>query len=381
MCPSIPGSAVSKRDKPIGAARTEQRLNEKASDEGYLPGIPDDMALHILACLSRSDYPILACLNNKYKSLIGSELLYKLRRQIGIVEQWIYLACIVMPWEAFDPKTRRWKRLPRIPCDECFTYADKESLAVGTELLVFGRELPGLVAWKYSLLSHEWTRNSPMNSPRCLFGSSSHKEIAVVAGGSDKEGNILNAAELYNSELGAWQVLANLNRARKLCSGFFMDNKFHVIGGMTASKESLNCGEVYDMARDEWTVIENMHPSPAPQGTEQAMRAPPLVAVVNNELYCADLATNMVKKYNRVENTWSEVKRLPLRADAANGWGVGFRGCGGRLLVIGGHGGCHGEMVVMHSWEPDSVDQNEWTVLAVRVGAGAFVYNCAVMGC
>ena len=219
-----------------------------------------------------------------------------------------------------------------------------------------------------------------MNSRRCLFGSSSHKEIGVVAGGSDKDGNILNVAELYNSELGTLKVLSNFNRGRKLCFRFFMDNKFYVIGGVTTLKESLNCGEVYDMEKDKWTIIENMHPSPV-SATESAMRSPPLVAGFNNELYCADLATNMVKKYNKADNTWNEVKRLPVRANAANGWGVGFRGCRGRLLVIGGQGGCHGEMVVLHSWEPDHEHQEEWIVLDVRVGVGAFVYNCAIMGC
>lgn len=137
------------------AERTVENRDVQASDDSFLPGLHEDTALDILAWSCRSDYPILACVNKKFKKLLGSGYLYRLRRRLGVIEHWVYLACILMPWEAFDPVRQRWMRLPRMPCDECFTYADKESLAVGTELLVFGRELSGFAIWMYSLLSHE----------------------------------------------------------------------------------------------------------------------------------------------------------------------------------------------------------------------------------
>ncbi|KAM6586462.1 hypothetical protein CsatA_009067 [Cannabis sativa] len=357
--------------------------DEKASsdDDSYLPGLPNELALQILTCLSRLDYPILACLNNKYKSLIGNEYLYKLRRQSGLTEQWIYISCSLGLWEAFDPKTRRWRNLPKMPCDYCFNCADKESLGVGTELLVFGREIPGLVVWKYSSLSHAWSKNPPLNYPRCLFGSSSYKEIGVLAGGCDPVGKIVDYAELYNSEHGTWQVLPNLNRARKLSSGFYMDGKFHVIGGMSAEGKNLNCGEVYDMKKEKWSVIENMHPRPMVGKEESTMRSPPLVAVVKNELYYADLVTNTMMKYKKSDNTWKMVKILPLRANAVEGWGVAFRGCGNKLVVIGGanHANHDNKMILMYSWEPDR--DEDWSMDCIRYGVGSFVYNCAIMGC
>ncbi|KAF2306745.1 hypothetical protein GH714_021077 [Hevea brasiliensis] len=242
----------------------------------------------------------------------------------------------LMPWEAFDPIRQRWMRLPRMPCDECFTYADKESLAVGTELLVFGRELSGFAIWMYSLLSHEWSRCPPMSLPRCLFGSSSLGEIAIIAGGSDKNGRILRSAELYNSEL-----------------------------------ECLSCGEEYNLETRIWRRIENMYP--VSSVGHPAMRSPPLVAVVNNQLYSADQATNEVKKYDKTNNSWSVVKQLPVRADSSHGWGLAFKACGSSLLVIGGHRGPEGEVIVLHSWDPQdrSMDGPEWNVLAVKERAGA----------
>ncbi|TYJ24205.1 hypothetical protein E1A91_A08G245400v1 [Gossypium mustelinum] len=372
--------------KPIIVARSGENHDGQASDNSLLPGLNDDMALNILARSSRSDYPNLSCLNKKFRSLIGSGYLYKLRRQLGIREDWVYLACNMMPWKAFDPMRQKWMRLPRIPCDDCFTCADKESLAVGTEVLVFGRELSGFAIWMYSLITHDWSRCPVMNLPRCLFGSSSLGEIAIVAGGSDKNGNVLKSAELYNSELGTWQTLPDMNFPRKLCSGFFMDGKFYVIGGMSSHTDCLSCGEEYNMQTRSWRRIENMYPGCNAGGTfHPAMRSPPLVAVVNNQLYSADQATNEVKKYDKVNNSWSVVKTLPVRADWNNGWGLAFKACGNSLLVIGAGGRGSGDngVIVLHSWNPEDGSSNgaDWSVLAVKERAGAFVYNCAVMGC
>ncbi|KAJ4720936.1 F-box/kelch-repeat protein [Melia azedarach] len=358
-----------KNKNPKLMTRNGENQNGQASDDSFLPGLHDDTALDILAWSSRSGYPTLSCLNKKFRSLIASGYLYKLRRRLGVVEHWVYLACILMPWEAFDPIRQRWMRLPRMQCDECFTSADKESLAVGTQLLVFGRELSGFAIWMYSVITNSWSRCPQMNLPRCLFGSSSLGEIAIIAGGTDKNGRILKSAELYNSELGTWETLPDMNLPRKLCSGFFMDGKFYVIGGMSSPTESLTCGEEYNLETRTWRRIENMY-SPSNVGTQShpAMCSPPLVAVVDNQLYSADQATNEVKKYNKTNNSWNVVKRLPVRADSFNGWGLAFKACGDRLLVIGGHRGSEGEVIVLHSWDPadGNGDGPEWNVLAVK---------------
>ncbi|CAA7408933.1 unnamed protein product [Spirodela intermedia] len=355
--------------------------NISGSNDTLFPGLPDDLASDCLAWTCRSDYPSLACVSKKLHSLIKSGYLYKLRRRLGMIEHWVYLACSLMPWEAFDPARDRWMRLPRMPCDECFSYADKESLAVGTQLLVFGRELTGFAIWMYNLVNRGWSRCPLLNLPRCLFGSGSCGEIAIVAGGSDKNGNVLKCAELYNSELGTWVTLPDMNLPRKLCSGFFMDGKFYVIGGMPSHTDSLTCGEEFDLETRTWRRIKNMYP-----GGNRATQSPPLVAVVNNQLYAADQSTNEVKKYDKANNTWHVVKPLPVRADSYNGWGLAFKACGDRLLVIGGHRGPQGEVIVLHSWSPEAAAGRgsaaaDWSVLSVRERAGTFVYNCAVMGC
>ncbi|KAJ7947799.1 F-box/kelch-repeat protein [Quillaja saponaria] len=347
--------------------------------DSLLPGLIDDVALNCLAWLSRSDYGLLSCINKKFYNLVKSGYLYGLRKQLGIVEHWIYLVCDPRDWEAFDTLRKKWMKLPKMPCDECFNHADKESLSVGSELLVFGRELLDFAIWKYNLILLVWVKCQGMNRPRCLFGSGSLGSIAIIAGGSDKNGSVLKSAELYDSSSGRWELLPNMQTPRRLCSGFFMDGKFYVIGGMSSPSVSLTCGEELDLETRSWRKIEGMYPY-----VNRAAQAPPLVAVVDNQLYTVEHLTNMVKKYDKEKNNWNVLGRLPVRADSSNGWGLAFKACGEQLLVVGGQRGPEGEAIVLNSWCPKSGVNNgtlDWKVLGTKEHVGVFVYNCAVMGC
>uniref|UniRef100_A0A6V7QXC9 F-box domain-containing protein n=1 Tax=Ananas comosus var. bracteatus TaxID=296719 RepID=A0A6V7QXC9_ANACO len=376
-----------KKKKPISKAKYRSNRSDQRSNDCSLSGLHDDVALECIAWASRADYPSLSCLNKRFNSLIGCEDLYKKRRELRIIEYWVYLACTSMPWEAFVPSIRRWMRLPRMPCDVCFSNADKESLAVGTQLLVFGQEYAGSATgsatqsavWMYSSVTRNWSRGPLMNLPRCMFGSGSSGEIAIVAGGTDETGRVLKCAELYNSDYHTWEPLPDMNLPRKSCSGFFMDGKFYVIGGMLNNTDSLTCGEEYNIQTRTWRRIENMYP-----GGNNAIQSPPLVAVVNNQLFAADQSMNTVKKYDKENNTWNVVKLLPVRADSSYGWGLAFKPCGDRLLVIGARRVRDGrEVLVLHSWCPDdgSAGGAEWEVLSVNDRVGGFVHNCAIMGC
>lgn len=373
----------------LSIAQTNQLENhhqvENQSDSSSLINqLGRDLSISCLLHCSRSDYGAIALLNKSFHSLVQSGQLYKLRREAGIVERWVYFSCNLLEWEAYDPIRRQWLHLPRIKSNECFMCSDKESLAVGTDLLVFGKGIESHVIYRYSILTNTWTSGMKMNTPRCLFGSSSLGEIAILAGGCDPRGNVLNSAELYNSETGMWVAIPNMNKARKMCSGLFMDGKFYVIGGIGAgSSKMLTCGEAYDLKTRTWHEIPDM--LPAQNGgavvteTPAAAGAPPLVAVVNNELYAADYAQKEVRKYDKKNNVWITLGRLPEQAVSMNGWGLAFRACGDRLIVIGGPRALGGGMIELHSWAPGD-GPPKWDLLASKP-SGSFVYNCAVMGC
>ncbi|ESQ27701.1 hypothetical protein EUTSA_v10018558mg [Eutrema salsugineum] len=374
-------------------AKTYQRSNQnQQGSEQQSPPITrldQNALLNCLAHCSLSDFGSIASTNKTFRSLIKNSELYRLRRAKGIAEHWIYFSCRLLEWEAYDPNGDRWLRVPKMTFNECFMCSDKESLAVGTELLVFGKEIMSHVIYKYSILTNTWTSGMQMNIPRCLFGSASLGEIAVIAGGCDPRGQILSSAELYNSETGEWTVLPCMNKARKMCSSVFMDGNFFVIGGIgEGNSKMLMCGEVYDLKKRTWTLIPNMLPerSNGSGGGDQAneissaSEAPPLVAVVKDELYAASYAQQEVRKYDKRRNVWNKVGNLPERASSMNGWGMAFRACGDQLVVVGGPRALGGGFIEINACVPRDGESLHWRVLASKP-SGSFVYNCAIMGC
>ncbi|XP_061346634.1 F-box/kelch-repeat protein SKIP11-like [Gastrolobium bilobum] len=339
-----------------------------------------DISINCLLRCSRSDYGSIAALNRSFRDLIRSGELYRIRRQMGIVEHWVYFSCNVQEWEAFDPNRGRWMHLPAMPPNHCFMCSDKESLAVGTELLVFGKEIKAHVIYRYSILTNVWTFGTQMNFPRCLFASASIGHIAILAGGCDPRGIILSTAELYNSDTGSWETLPSMNKPRKMCSGVFMDGKFYVIGGIGVDHlELLTCGEEFDLKTRKWREIPNMFPRAEGAARRGTTEAPPLVAVVNNRLYAADYARQEVRRYDKGRNSWVIIGRLPEGASSMNGWGLAFRACGDRLIVIGGPT-CYGVGTIDINACVPGEGAVQWNLLARRQ-SGTFVYNCAVMGC
>ncbi|WOL02700.1 F-box/kelch-repeat protein SKIP11 [Canna indica] len=351
----------------------DQKSDEDCSDPNIFNRLTRDLILSCFLLLSRSDYGAVASVNRAFRSMIQD--LYKQRRLLGITEHWVYFSCTALIWQAFDPYRGRWIQVPPMPSSptEIFTLSDKESLAVGTELLVFGREVNSYVVLRYSILTNSWSPGVVMNSPRCLFGSASLRGKAIVAGGTNGC-KTLNSAELYNCDTQSWEPLPTMNKARKMCSGVFMDEKFYVIGGVSSEGEALACGEEYDLERGSWREIPNMS-----AGLNGGYGAPPLVAVVNNELYAAHYADKDLMKYNKENNTWITLGKLPERSDSMNGWGLAFRACGERLIVIGGRRGPRGGMIELNSWIPNG-GPPEWNTIAT-MHSGDFVFNCAVMGC
>lgn len=359
-----------------------QEGNDPDSDP-LTNGIHRDNLISSLIRCSRSDYGSIASVNREFRSLVRNGELYRLRRQNGVVEHWVYISCDLPAWEAFDPNRNRWMQLPAMDSNVSFLYTDKESLAVGTELLVFGTEYMLNVIYKYSLLTNSWSSGMKMNFPRCLFGSASNGEIAIIAGGCSGA-TILSNAEIYNSDTGIWKPLPCMHKPRKMCSGVFMDGKFYVIGGIGGSDSKLlTCGEEFDLETETWTHIPNMSPVRISRENEMmpaTSEAPPLVAVVENELYAADHAAMEVRKYDKSSREWVTVGRLPERTASMNGWGLAFRACGRRLICIGGpRAATVNGFIEVNSWIP-SEGPPGWNLLS-RKQSPTFVYNCAVMGC
>lgn len=357
-------------------------IESQDADYSYLPGLNDELALFCLAKASRREYGKLFSINKRYFTLSQSGDLYKMRRKMRIYEQWVFmLASGQFEWRAFDPKSGSWRALPPVPSDSCFAASDKESLCAGTHVLVLGREIEGLVIWRYELVTNKWFKGPSMITPRCLFASASCADFAFVAGGIGPNGEILKSAEKYDPDKQTWEPLPDMRRTRKLCSGCFMNNRFYVIGG-TGEAGNLTCGEFYDLERKKWELIEDMIPV---SNSSSFSQAPPLVAVVNNELYSLEASTNQLKFYIKQTNKWKVLGQVPLRADCTSGWGVAFKSLGDQLLMIGGvkdphqHTNGYGISIYSSYPEPNKPEANWHFVTRVGGSVGPFVFNCAIM--
>ncbi|KAJ7538944.1 hypothetical protein O6H91_11G069700 [Diphasiastrum complanatum] len=327
---------------------SERQGSHTGEDGSLIPGLGDDVAQLCLARLPRSTYYHYQTVSKKFCALFRSSELYRTRRRLGILEQWMYVLNSGRAWRAYNPKDGIWLRLPPTPSDYVFEVSDKESLTAGTQLLVRGRQFEGNVIWIYDLVTDQWFKGSDMGTPRCLYGSASCGDFGFVAGGVDYSGNLLKSAERYNSLIGRWEPLPDMNQKRKLCSGFYMDEKFYVIGGANEEGQ-LTCGEEYDLVSRTWRHIPNM----LPISNHQSQLAPPLVAVAENRLYAFEASRNVLRVYDKATNSWRMLGDMPVRADVNNGWGVAFKALEGQLVVIGGHRGRHdSDDDAVWAWRP-----------------------------
>ncbi|XP_010451737.1 PREDICTED: F-box/kelch-repeat protein At3g27150-like [Camelina sativa] len=325
-------------------------------------------------------------LNSQFLQLLKRYDVFKMRRECGIVEPYVFMltsgeAC----WTMFDKNFENFETLPRIPSDVCFYLSDKETVCAGTHLMVIGRELGGMAVWRYELGMHEWVKGPSMITPRCMYASASCGFDAYFAGGLKVNGNrypeVLRSVEKYNAQTKTWSTIPEMHKRRKFSSGCFLRGKFYVIGGRNEYNEYLTCGERYDEVTNSWTLVPDMLGSM----TFMPSQSPPLIAVANNNLYSLEAYSNELRVYDVNANSWKILGVAPVISNAGLGWGVAFKSIGDRLLLIG-NSSPHSSCAKMRAFtcrrpSPD-VEELVWEELNTNYGNvqfDHFIRNCCVM--
>lgn len=125
--------------------------SQDADYSGDTPSLSYELEVLILARVPRSEYSKFSAVNKRFLSLVRSGELYKKRREIGVREPSVFvLASGESSWWAFDQRFKSCRKLPIPPSDFCFHSGDKETLSAGTHLIVSGKEIDGLVTWRYT---------------------------------------------------------------------------------------------------------------------------------------------------------------------------------------------------------------------------------------
>ncbi|VVB09450.1 unnamed protein product [Arabis nemorensis] len=182
-------------------------------------------------------------------------------------------------------------------------------ISAGTQLIVIGKEIESIVVWRYKLEMHKWTKGPSMITPRVMYGSASRGTDAFFAGGVKIHENgtpeVLSAVEKYNADTKTWTMIHGMHKRRKFSSECFLRGKFCVIGGPDENDKYLICGESYDKVKNSWTLIPDM----LKDITFKSPQMPPLIVVVNDNLYSLDTSSNELQVYDVNANVWKKRKQ------------------------------------------------------------------------
>ncbi|OAE23811.1 hypothetical protein AXG93_369s1050 [Marchantia polymorpha subsp. ruderalis] len=266
----------------------------------------------------------MALVCKKWKAYLLHPELYKARRLQSVREDWVFILGVTnvdKKWRAYRPTVNDWVVIPPCPSDFVFHSCDKESMVAGLNLMVLGQGGDGYVVWRFDTIRSAWSTTPKMHTDRCLFGSASFGQFAYFAGGRSRR-SLLKSVESQQQSI------------------------------------ILNSGEVYDPAMKTWNLIEDMWPKKFVPSTQVA---PPLVAVLNNQLYGINIIENMLMSYDKEKNQWQLLEKVPHRAENTNGWGLGFKAVGDELFVIGGARGVGLFLPQIHAYSPKAEGSERWS--------------------
>lgn len=352
---------------------------EEIEENQFSPQLPCELQFEIFLHASYFEYSKLQCFNKQLSNLLESREIFRVKQERGHVQPYVFVhsggeSC----WTMFDKDFTSFRKIPGIPSlDYCFNHSDKETICAGTQLIVVGRELEGIVVWRYELENNTWFKGPAMITPRVMYGSASRGTDAFFAGGMNEVFQAVNVAEKYNADTKTWSVIHKMHKRRKFSSGFFLRGKFYVIGGRDENNDNLACGERYDEVTDSWELIPDMIKDMA----FTSSHSPPLIAVVNNNLYALEKSVSELRVYNINTNTWKKLGFVPVEANITLGWGVAFKSIGDRLLVIGPSSSYR--RTVVYTCRPSpNVEEQVWTELKDCCDIAyhhQYIHNCSVM--
>ncbi|CAN6831381.1 unnamed protein product [Brassica oleracea] len=130
-----------------------------------------ELEVEIFARFPCFEYWKLQFLNKKFLQLLKSGEIFRVRQEKGLVKPYVILhSGADSNWEMFDKDFKTFQKLPKVPSsDYCFFHSDKETISVGTQLIVIGREIEGIVVFRYELENHKWFKGPSMITPRVMY--------------------------------------------------------------------------------------------------------------------------------------------------------------------------------------------------------------------
>ncbi|XP_013777569.1 kelch-like protein 18 [Limulus polyphemus] len=194
--------------------------------------------------------------------------------------------------------------------------------------------------------------------------------LIYAVGGLTKAGDSLSTVEVYDPNIGRWQMAEAMTMLRSRVGVAVMHNKLYAIGGYNGS-ERLSTVEVFNPDTKVWTKVASMNCKRSAVG----------VASLYNRLYvCGGYdgvsSLNTVECYNIDKNEWTMVTSMSKHRGAAGV--VAFEG---HVYALGGHDG----LSIFDSVERYDPQSGQWILmppmLTKRCRLGAATMNGKIYVC
>ncbi|XVE95359.1 hypothetical protein REPUB_Repub02eG0090200 [Reevesia pubescens] len=360
-----------------------------------IPSLPDELSMQILARLPRIHYFNLRLVSRKWKATVMSLQLFKLRKELGTTEEWLYVLTKAgeekLLWHALDPLSRKWQRLPSIPnviCEEesrkslwnmvgpsikiaefirgWLGHKDVSShaqfcgcaiAALDGSLYVLGgfsRASTMRNVLRFDPILNAWTEVTSISIGRAHCKTSIlDNKLYVVGGVCQGQGGLtpLQSAEVFDPQTGTWSQVPSMpcSRAHMLPNAFLADVMKPIATGMTSYMGRLCVaqslyswpfffdagGEIYDPETNSWADM----PSGMGEGWPARQAGSKLSVVIDGELYACDPSSSLnsgkIKVYDKKEDAWKVViGNVPINDFANSESPYLLAGFHGRLHVV-----------------------------------------------
>ncbi|KAG8368703.1 hypothetical protein BUALT_Bualt15G0073200 [Buddleja alternifolia] len=340
-----------------------------------IPTLPDEISIQILARLPRISHFNAKLVSRSWKAALTSGELYKLRKELGTTEEWLYILTKLdgekLMWYALDPTSRIWQKLPLMPnvaSEDGTRRAARLWNMVGSSSIAdairgwLGRkgaldQIPfcgcaiGAVdgclyviggfskasatecVYRYDPILNSWSEVTPMSIGRayCKTGILDNK-LYVVGGVTRGRGGLtpLQSAEVFDPFSGIWSEIPKMpfSKAQVLPTAFLADLLKPIATGMTSYRgklyvpQSLYCwpffvdvgGEVYDPEINSWVEM----PAGMGEGWPAKQAGTKLSVIVDGDLYALDPSSNSdsarIKVYDHQDDAWKTIEgEVPIR--------------------------------------------------------------------
>ncbi|KAK7373067.1 hypothetical protein VNO80_06463 [Phaseolus coccineus] len=237
-----------------------QRMSPATVEESprLIPNLPDELSLQIMARIPRICYYRIRLVSRRWKATIMGSELYKVRKEIGTSEEWLYLLVRdgqnKLLWHALDPRSGIWQRLPVMP-----SVVDEENSQKGSSRFWMWNMVEGIrIAEIIRGLLRQKDALDDMPFCGCSFGALDG--CLYVLGGFSKASTV-KCVWRFDPIKNVWKKVNSMSTGRAYCKTSILNNKLYVVGGVSQGQAGLiplRSAEVFDPFTDTWSDVPSM---------------------------------------------------------------------------------------------------------------------------